>query len=48
LRINFGEFIGRLNDANLLYKVIQKVRQTDLEIVVCQFEHIKEDGAIKT
>ncbi len=27
---NFGEFIGQLNDANLLYKVVQKVRQTDL------------------
>ncbi len=27
---NFSEFIGRLNDANLLYKVVQKVRQTDL------------------
>jgi type I restriction enzyme M protein len=27
---NFGEFIGQLNDANLLYKVIQRVRQTDL------------------
>ncbi|MDA3939237.1 MAG: class I SAM-dependent DNA methyltransferase [Spirochaetia bacterium] len=27
---NFTEFIGQLNDANLLYKVIQKVRQTDL------------------
>ncbi|MDA3810824.1 MAG: class I SAM-dependent DNA methyltransferase [Spirochaetaceae bacterium] len=26
----FGEFISQLNDANLLYKVIQKVRQTDL------------------
>lgn len=26
----FGEFIGQLNDANLLYKVVQKVRQTDL------------------
>lgn len=27
---NFTEFIGQLNDANLLYKVVQKVRQTDL------------------
>ena len=27
---NFNEFIGQLNDANLLYKVIQKVRTTDL------------------
>ena len=27
---NFGEFIGQLNDANLLYKVVQKVRQADL------------------
>jgi len=27
---NFGEFIGQLNDANLLYKVVQKVRLTDL------------------
>ncbi len=27
---NFSEFIGQLNDANLLYKVVQKVRQTDL------------------
>ncbi len=26
----FAEFIAQLNDANLLYKVIQKVRQTDL------------------
>jgi len=26
----FTEFIGQLNDANLLYKVVQKVRQTDL------------------
>ena len=26
----FGDFIGQLNDANLLYKVVQKVRQTDL------------------
>ena len=27
---NFTEFIGQLNDANLLYKVVQKVRATDL------------------
>ncbi len=27
---NFAEFIGQLNDANLLYKVVQKVRQADL------------------
>lgn len=27
---NFAEFIGQLNDANLLYKVVQKVRRTDL------------------
>jgi len=27
---NFSEFIGQLNDANLLYKVVQKVRETDL------------------
>lgn len=27
---NFGEFIGQLNDANLLYKVVQKVRTIDL------------------
>ncbi|MBT6051360.1 MAG: SAM-dependent DNA methyltransferase, partial [Candidatus Scalindua sp.] len=26
----FGEFISQLNDANLLYKVVQKVRNTDL------------------
>ena len=26
----FNEFIGQLNDANLLYKIVQKVRQTDL------------------
>ena len=26
----FFEFIGQLNDANLLYKVVQKVRNTDL------------------
>ncbi len=27
---NFAEFIGQLSDANLLYKVVQKVRATDL------------------
>jgi type I restriction enzyme M protein len=27
---NFGEFIGQLNDADLLWKVVQKVRTTDL------------------
>jgi len=27
---NFAEFIGQLNDADLLYKVVQKVRTTDL------------------
>ncbi|MEN9597345.1 MAG: hypothetical protein RL236_1779 [Pseudomonadota bacterium] len=27
---NFSEFIGQLNDANLLYKIVQKVRATDL------------------
>ncbi len=27
---NFSEFIGQLSDANLLYKIVQKVRQTDL------------------
>ena len=27
---NFSEFVGQLNDANLLYKVVQKVRTTDL------------------
>lgn len=26
----FAEFLGQLNDANLLYKVVQKVRKTDL------------------
>ncbi len=26
----FAEFIGQLNDANLLYKIVQKVRLTDL------------------
>ncbi len=26
----FGEFIAQLNDANLLYKIVQKVRNTDL------------------
>jgi len=29
---NFAEFIGQLNDANLLYKVVQKVRTIDLSI----------------
>ncbi|MDP2000383.1 MAG: type I restriction-modification system subunit M N-terminal domain-containing protein [Rhodoferax sp.] len=29
---NFVEFIGQLNDANLLYKVVQKVRTIDLSI----------------
>lgn len=27
---NFAEFIAQLNDANLLYKVVQRVRQSDL------------------
>ncbi len=27
---NFAEFIGQLNDADLLYKVVQRVRKTDL------------------
>lgn len=27
---NFAEFLAQLNDADLLYKVVQKVRQTDL------------------
>src|SRR5690554_2410243 len=27
---NFAEFLGQLNDADLLFKVVQKVRQTDL------------------
>ena len=27
---NFAEFVGQLNDANLLYKVVQRVRQSDL------------------
>jgi type I restriction enzyme M protein len=27
---NFAEFIGQLSDANLLYKVVERVRQTDL------------------
>lgn len=27
---NFSEFVGQLNDANLLYKVVQRVRQSDL------------------
>ncbi|MCD6475310.1 MAG: SAM-dependent DNA methyltransferase, partial [Anaerolineaceae bacterium] len=26
----FAEFIGQLNDADLLYKIVQKVRNTDL------------------
>ncbi|WP_036254517.1 class I SAM-dependent DNA methyltransferase [Methylobacter sp. BBA5.1] len=26
----FAEFIGQLNDSNLLYKIVQKVRQSDL------------------
>lgn len=26
----FTEFLGQLNDANLLYKIVQRVRQTDL------------------
>lgn len=30
----FTEFLGQLNDANLLYKVVQKVRQTDLSPAV--------------
>ena len=25
----FTEFLGQLNDANLLYKFVQRVRQTD-------------------
>ncbi|MFZ6735522.1 type I restriction-modification system subunit M [Undibacterium sp. Ji42W] len=29
---NFAEFIGQLNDANLLYKVVQKVRTIDLSL----------------
>lgn len=28
----FSEFIGELNDANLLYKIVQKVRSTDLSL----------------
>jgi len=27
---NFSDFVGQLNDANLLYKVVQRVRQSDL------------------
>jgi len=27
---NFAEFVGQLNDADLLFKVVQKVRKTDL------------------
>ena len=29
---NFAEFIGQLNDANLLYKVVQKVRTINLSL----------------
>ncbi|MFT5700280.1 MAG: type I restriction enzyme M protein [Desulforhopalus sp.] len=29
---NFAEFIGQLSDANLLYKIVQKVRATDLSL----------------
>lgn len=29
---NFAEFIGQLNDADLLYKIVQKVRLTDLSL----------------
>jgi len=36
---NFAEFIGQLNDANLLYKVVQKVRGADLSpAVVSNYE----------
>ncbi len=31
---NFAEFVGQLNDANLLYKVVQRVRQSDLSPAV--------------
>tara|TARA_R110001599_G_C12276626_1_gene662557 strand:- start:22173 stop:24521 length:2349 start_codon:yes stop_codon:yes gene_type:complete len=31
---NFSEFVGQLNDANLLYKIVQKVRLTDLSPTV--------------
>lgn len=27
---NFAEFLGQLNDADLLFKIVQKVRKTDL------------------
>lgn len=27
---NFSEFIGQLNDCNLLYKIVQRVKKTDL------------------
>jgi type I restriction enzyme M protein len=27
---NFSEFIGKLNDANLLYKIVQRIKATDL------------------
>jgi len=29
---NFADFIGQLNDANLLYKIVQRVRKTDLSL----------------
>ncbi|OFA33284.1 restriction endonuclease subunit M [Glaciecola punicea] len=29
---NFAEFIGQLNDANLLYKVVQKVSSSDIDL----------------
>jgi len=31
---NFSEFIGQLNDANLLYKVVEKVKATNLDPTV--------------
>lgn len=31
---NFAEFVSQLNDANLLYKVVQRVRQSDLSPAV--------------
>ncbi len=31
---NFAKFIGQLSDANLLYKVVQRVRQIDLDPMV--------------
>lgn len=35
----FAEFIGLLNDANLLYKIVQKVKATDLSLkVVSNYE----------